>query len=79
VASVRYTRKDLLQTIEDIGVLDAEDNEVYLIGNPGFGYTRKDPTHTYDGKTPNGKEYLVPKAVRQYNGVESDCRGRSDV
>ncbi|MDQ6704618.1 MAG: TonB-dependent receptor, partial [Acidobacteriota bacterium] len=76
VATVRYTRKDLLRTIEDIGVLDSQDNEVYLIGNPGFGQTRNDPTHTYDGKTPNGKQYLVPKAVRQYDGVEFRLQGQ---
>jgi hypothetical protein len=75
-ASVRYVRKDLLKTIEDIGVLDSTGNEVYLIGNPGFGQTRNDPTHTYDGKTPNGQEYLVPKAVRQYNAVEFRLQGQ---
>ncbi len=47
----RYTRKDLLRAIEDIGVLDANDNEVYIIGNPGFGFTR-DPASMYGGKTP---------------------------
>ncbi len=76
VASVRYARKDLLRAIEDIGVLDAEGSEVYLTGNPGFGQTRNDPTHEYDGKTPNGQEYLVPKAVRQYDGVEFRLDGR---
>lgn len=75
-ASVRYTRKDLLRTIEDIGVLDSQDNEQYLIGNPGFGQTRNDPTKTYDGKTPNNKQYLVPKAVRQYDGVEFRVQGQ---
>jgi outer membrane receptor protein involved in Fe transport len=75
-ASIRYVRKDLLKTIEDIGVLDSSGNEVYLIGNPGFGQTRNDPTHTYDGKTPNGQEYLVPKAVRQYNAVEFRLQGQ---
>ncbi len=75
-ATVRYTRKDLIRTIEDIGVLDKDDNEVYLIGNPGSGQTRNDPTHTYDGKTPNGKEFLVPRAVRQYDGVEFRVQGQ---
>lgn len=75
-ASVRYTRKDLLRALEDIGVLDAEGSEVYLIGNPGFGQTRKDPTHTYDQKTPNGQEFLVPKAVRQYDAVEFRMQGQ---
>lgn len=76
VAGVRYVRKDLMRAIEDIGVLDAEGSEVYLIGNPGFGATRNDPTHTYDGKTPNGT-YLVPEAKRQYDGVEFRLQGQA--
>ncbi len=68
-ASVRYSRKDLLKALEDIGVLDADDNEVYLIGNPGFGETRN-TSSVYGGKTPNGQDFLVPKAVRQYDGLE---------
>ncbi len=76
VTGVRYVRKDLLRAIEDIGVLDSEGNEVYLIGNPGFGQTRNDPTHTYDGKTPNGT-YLVPNAVRQYDGLEFRIQGQT--
>ncbi len=64
VFSARYTRKMLVRAIEDIGVLDAEDNEVYTIGNPGFGQT--------DAKkftAPNGQP-LVPKAQRDYDGLE---------
>lgn len=76
VAGVRYAHKDLLKAIEDIGVLDAEENEVYLIGNPGFGWTRNDPLHIYDGKTPDGQEYLVPKAVRKYDAVEFRLQGQ---
>ena len=76
VAGVRYTRKDLIRAIEDIGVLDKDDNETYLIRNPGLGQTSNDPTHTYDGKTPNGG-YLVPKAVRQYDGVEFRVQGQA--
>ncbi|HYV07385.1 MAG TPA: TonB-dependent receptor, partial [Blastocatellia bacterium] len=34
--SVRYTRKRLVRGIEDIGILDADENEQYVIGNPGF-------------------------------------------
>lgn len=70
VASVRYTRSRLLRGIEDIGVLDANENEVYTIGNPGFGAT--------DAKlytTPSGVP-LVPKAVRNYDGVEFRVDGR---
>lgn len=75
VASVRYSRKDLLRAIEDIGVLDAEESEQYVIGNPGFGLTR-DTSSVYGQKTPNGKEFLVPEAKRQYDGVEFRLDGR---
>jgi hypothetical protein len=76
VGSVRYTRTDVLHGIEDIGVLDAEDNEEYLIGNPGFGSTR-DTKSIYGQKTPNGSEFLVPKAVRKYNAVEFRLQGNA--
>lgn len=65
----RYTRKDLLRAVEDIGVLDGRDNEVYIVGNPGFGLTR-DPGSVYGGKTPNGQEWLVPRAKRRYDALE---------
>jgi hypothetical protein len=70
VASVRYTRNRLVRGIEDIGILDALENEVYTIGNPGFGLT--------DAKkftTPSGVP-LVPRAVRNYDGVEFRIDGR---
>ena len=74
VGSVRYTRRRLLAAIEDIGVLDATDSEVYLIGNPGFGQTR-DKSSVYGGTTPNGT-FLVPDAIRQYDAVELRAQGR---
>lgn len=74
VATARYTRKDLLRAIEDIGVLDGED-EVYLTGNPGFGQTR-DTSTAWGQKTPNGQQFLVPEAVRQYDGLEFRLDGR---
>ena len=58
VAGVRFARKTLVNSIDDIGVLDKEDNEVYLIGNAGAGLTR-DTTSVYGAKTPNGKEFLT--------------------
>jgi len=75
VGAIRYVRKDLLKAIEDIGVLDADDNEVYLIGNPGFGETTNTKS-VYGQKTPNGKEFLVPKAIRNYDGLEFRLQGR---
>ena len=73
--TIRYTHKTLLKVIEDIGVLDAEDNEVYLIGNPGFGETRNTKS-VYGGKTPNGQEFLVPEAIRKYDGLEFRVQGQ---
>jgi hypothetical protein len=73
-AGVRYTRKSLLRAIEDIGVLNEHDTEVYLIGNPGFGLTRN--THSvYGRKTPDGQEFLVPKARRDYDALEFRLEG----
>jgi hypothetical protein len=74
-ATIRYSRKQLLKVIEDIGVLDEEGSEVYLIGNPGFGQTR-DTKSVYGQKTPNGSEFLVPKAIRDYDGVEFRLQGQ---
>jgi hypothetical protein len=64
VLSFRFTSKHLVRGIEDIGVLDANENEVYTIGNPGFGDT--DSTKFL---SPQG-EPLVPKAKRDYHGLE---------
>ena len=74
--TIRYSRKRLLKVIEDIGVLDAEDNEVYLIGNPGFGETRNTKS-VYGGKTPSGNDFLVPPAIRDYDGLEFRVQGQA--
>ncbi len=75
VAGIRYARKRLINSIDDIGVLDKDDNEVYLIGNAGSGLTR-DTKSDFGQKTPNGKEFLVPQATRDYDAVEFSVRGR---
>jgi len=36
---VRYVKKHLVKAIEDTGALDAQQNEIYIIANPGFGLT----------------------------------------
>lgn len=74
-ASVRFTNKTLLRTIEDIGVLNENESEVYLIGNPGFGLTRN-PQSIYGRLTPDGGEWLVPRATRNYNGLEFRLQGQ---
>jgi len=73
VLSVRYTRSKLNRTIEDIGLLDAQGNEVYLYGNPGesiFKYGLASGT-TCSVKDPAGHcSFLMPTAQRVYNAME---------
>jgi hypothetical protein len=69
IASVRYTRKRLVRGIEDIGTLDENESEVYVIGNPGFGLT-DDSIVSLSGFP------LTPKARRDYDGVEFRLEGR---
>ncbi|MBI4909760.1 MAG: TonB-dependent receptor [Acidobacteria bacterium] len=72
---VRYTRTDVLAGIEDIGI-ESGDDEVYLIGNPGLGETRN-PKSAWGQKFPNGQDFLVPEATRQYNAVEFRLQGQT--
>ena len=68
--SLRYVHKQLDRAIEDIGNLDAEGNETYVIGNPGDG-----PNATYI--TPGeGRVIALPKAVRDYDAVELSLNKR---
>jgi hypothetical protein len=69
VASARWTRSRLVRGIEDIGTLDANLSEVYVIGNPGFGLTSEKIVG------PTGLP-LTPKARREYDGVEFRLDGR---
>ncbi len=62
VASLRYTNRRLIRTIEDVGTLGPE-GEIYYIANPGFGLT-VDPK-TWDKGFP-----LTPKATRNYDALE---------
>jgi hypothetical protein len=57
---VRFTRKQLDRTIEDVGRHDQDGNEIYTIGNPGFGATQDTTFFSFP----------APKAVRNYTGVE---------
>jgi hypothetical protein len=63
--SLRYVHKQIDKAIEDIGFLDAQGNEVYLIGNPGF-HANEVSWVLNDGTTIPG-----PKAVRDYDSVEA--------
>ncbi len=57
----RYTRKEIDRAIEDVGIFDAQGNELYFIGNPGFGVTAQE---LLPGVPP------TPKAERNYDALE---------
>ena len=59
--SVRYVHKHLDRGIEDTGSIDAQQNEIYIIANPGEGLT----SLAFCCPAVN-----LPKPRRQYNGVE---------
>ena len=61
--TVRYSHKHLRRGIEDIGVLNADESEVYTIGNPGYHATS-------DAEKTSAGGSLVPKAQRDYDGLE---------
>jgi hypothetical protein len=61
VLGARYIRKDLVRTIEDVGVLVPNVGEVFYIANPGEGISLS----LMDPSVP-----AFPKAERQYDGVE---------
>jgi hypothetical protein len=62
---VHYIHNDLLETIEDVGFLNDEGSEGYLISNPGKGVTT---TQFPTGATPEGQ--ITPRPVRQYDALE---------
>jgi hypothetical protein len=57
--SLRYVRKWLVRAIDDTGSLDADNNEIYIIANPGEGLTKF-----------AAPGVALPKPERVYNGVE---------
>ncbi len=65
----RFVRKHLVRAVEDIGNLDSEGNETYVIGNPGEG-----PNELYI--TPEGREITLPKAQRDYDSFELSLNKR---
>ena len=65
VVTVHYIHNDLLETIEDVGFLNAEGDEGYLISNPG---KRQASIQFPTGETPLGQP--VPRPVRTYDALE---------
>jgi hypothetical protein len=65
VLTVSFIHNDLLETIEDIGFLNAQGDEGYIIGNPG---KRVAATQFPTGLTPAG--FATPRPKRQYDALE---------
>ena len=63
--ALRYVHKQVDTAIEDIGSLDAQGNEIYVIGNPGFG--QANTAYTFA----DGASVPFPKAKRDYDAVEA--------
>lgn len=61
VFGARYTHKQIDRTIEDVGVFDANQNELFFIANPGFGIVAQ----PFFSGVP-----ATPKAERKYDGLE---------
>ena len=66
--NARYVHKWLVRTIEDVGIHVPDFGEVYLVGNPGFGYT--------EVMEPAWPQFTTPKAQRDYDALEFRLRKR---
>src|SRR5262249_46753872 len=69
LVSARYVHKQVDRAIEDIGTLDADSNEIYTVGNPGFGRAA-----IFFPDVPSPTSVPLPKAVRDYDAVEVAVR-----
>ena len=65
VFTVHFVHNNLPRTIEDIGALDANGDEAYVIGNPGEFLSEFEAP---SGTTPLGQP--MPKPKRQYDAIE---------
>ncbi len=72
VFAARYVRNKLNRTIEDMGALDEQGNEVYRYGNPGEGAYKIFPSSgaTCVVKVGEACGFPMPKAERVYNALE---------
>ena len=65
LVSGRIVRKNMDRTIEDVGVLNSEGSEIYIIGNPGEGLVA-------DFMAEQGLDSLKPKRLLLSNFVSTD-------
>jgi hypothetical protein len=63
--SARYVHKWLVRAIDDTGSVDADQNEIYVIANPGESLTATAYSFTDGSGT-----VPLPKPKRNYDGVE---------
>ena len=61
---LRYLHKQIDRALEDIGAVDAQGNEITVIGNPGHGLATV--AHVF----PDGSTVSYPEAVRDYDALE---------
>jgi len=61
---LRYAHKQLDRAIEDVGSLDAQQNEIYKIANPGFS------TAAFFFPAGSTQQMVYPKARRDYDSIE---------
>ena len=67
---IRYVHKQLDRIVEDAGALDAQQNEIYVIGNPSEGPLEIAYTLA------NGTKIPLPKPKRDYDAVELSLNKR---
>jgi hypothetical protein len=65
VVSAHYVHSRLNRTVEDIGQILPDGNEVWPLGNPGEGRFAMETDHV--GLTP---DFPMPKPLRQYDALE---------
>jgi len=70
--SVRVVYKHLIDTIEDVGILNPAIGEVYMQANPGHGITLR----LSEGGRFDDKYYRCPLPVRDYWGVNANLDKR---
>ncbi|HWR13296.1 MAG TPA: TonB-dependent receptor [Terriglobales bacterium] len=74
----RYVRNHLVRTIEDMGALDANGDEVYRYGNPGEGTNVYAPVSgaTCTVTVAGSCAFIQPKAQRDYDAMELSLNKR---
>ncbi len=67
VVGARFVHKQIDRTIEDVGIFDANQNELFFIANPGYGIVA---TPLLPGVP------AIPKAERKYDAIEFKAQRR---